>query len=294
MGERPLPAGFVPDGPVGFIPDAPVSRMGQAGQALNEMAAAYRDPQKVQEGLLLGGIGPAASEIGAALTKGGKALEVAKTIGLGALGSGLTYGAQKMGIPSYVSGPLLIAAGLKSGMLSPAAEEAAATTNTGGRLVTSKAPSIDQSITDALTELRQPSKPNAISLPPQAELPPGYTPRSSTAPLRIVGSKVAVPSPSGAAAVEAAAPQTVTTAQPQTYVQQQAAKLQAPTPADLPRSWHAFMDPSSRAAGDEPTLSQASTLHRELADMDQRYKASTVNEREMFRRALMQALGGGS
>lgn len=48
----------------------------------------------------------------------------------------------------------------------------------GARLVSQPKVTVEQAMADALGELRQPSKPSSVSLPPQVELPPGYQPRT--------------------------------------------------------------------------------------------------------------------
>lgn len=51
--------------------------------------------------------------------------------------------------------------------------------NAGGRLVRPPAaPSVEESMADALTEIRRPT-PQSVSLPPPPQLPPGYQPRTS-------------------------------------------------------------------------------------------------------------------
>lgn len=79
--------------------------------------------------------------------------------------------------------------------------------NAGGKLVPKAGPSFSDQLSSILEDLRKPEPPGTVSLPPQAQLPPGYTPRASVGPaVRLVPKAAAVPSPSGAAAVEAAAP----------------------------------------------------------------------------------------
>ena len=51
--------------------------------------------------------------------------------------------------------------------------------NTGGRLVKGVGPSVDSVIADALDDLLKPDAAPGVELPPPAELPPGYTPRTS-------------------------------------------------------------------------------------------------------------------
>lgn len=51
--------------------------------------------------------------------------------------------------------------------------------NAGGRLAQPSPPPVKQAITDALTELQQPTQPARVTLPPPPDLPPGYTPRAS-------------------------------------------------------------------------------------------------------------------
>jgi hypothetical protein len=56
-------------------------------------------------------------------------------------------------------------------------------------------------------------------------------------------------------------------------------------PGDMPRSWHAFMDDSSRAAANPDELRQATALHKELAQMDAAYRGKTAAERLAMQQA---------
>lgn len=62
-----------------------------------------------------------------------------------------------------------------------AASEAVAevSPNAGGRVVTAKAPTLTQELTDALAETRAPQAPASVTTAPDPSLPPGYTPRST-------------------------------------------------------------------------------------------------------------------
>lgn len=68
-----------------------------------------------------------------------------------------------------------------------APDAAPAVANTGGRLVKSSAqPSVENAMTEALQEVRTASpKPSTSSLPPQAQLPPGYVPRTSAPAIKL-------------------------------------------------------------------------------------------------------------
>lgn len=160
--------------------------------------------------------------------------------------------------------------------------------NAGGRLVGGvKAPSIERQLADALAELQQPSRPNSVSLPPQPQLPPGYTPRSS-APVRIVGAK---------AAPEAAAPKPASLPA-RSQVQRNVSVIREP--GDMPKSWHAFLNPEARGSAPAESRQGISALHRELNDMDASYRAATAGERAAlqavpldFKEALVALLRGG-
>jgi hypothetical protein len=204
----------------------------------------------------------------------------------------------------------------------------AAKANTGGRLVPGSALSDEQAMANALSELREPSTPNAVSLGPQAELPPGYTPRTSIPRIvSINGTKVAVASPSGAASMEAAAPAVdarisglaPTTPNRPTFpdpvqaaysrvlqngggtpsaipsLEDLKATMPSPESADTPRDWSSGVtDPAAKA--------RMQAAHKVLMDDDARYRGATSGERQLFQTmpqtakdALIQALltGGG-
>lgn len=51
--------------------------------------------------------------------------------------------------------------------------------NVGGRLVPRQAPTVEQAVSDALTDMQTPTPPARITTPPPPDLPAGYTPRTT-------------------------------------------------------------------------------------------------------------------
>lgn len=306
------------------------------------------------------GIAAGAMGLGGALAPAsitGPATAFAKSAGQIGLYGGAYKGLTAMGIPPEYAGLILAATGLKSltkgGGSSPAKPEPV--NNTGGRLVTTKAPGINQQMADALAELRQPMKPDVVELPPRPslpagyvprstvpqmteaiapnsanaggrlvrgpapvsveqglaealaelrapqppksvelapppQLPPGYTPRTSL-PVRMVGAKSAAtpPKPTPKPTPKAGPPE----------VQRNLSVIRQP--GDMPKSWHAFMNPEARAQAGTMERQGISSLHRELNNMDASYRAATAGERAMlqglpqaYKDALVQALLNGA
>lgn len=284
-------------------------------------AAGYEDPQKLNQGLLLGGVGPSVGEIVPAISNSAKAMQAVKTIGTGAAVSGLNYGADKLGIPHAISYPILAAlglAGIKSGLSPAAAEEA----NVGGRLITTKAPTVEQQMADALGELRQPAKPQGVSLPPQAELPQGYNPRTTAPPVQLspnVGGRLlTTKAPSTEQHIADVlsellqAPKAQTTSLPPQAelpngympratgprISNLPPKSGPATPAPTPISPTLQPSPSAFVNVDSPMESgrnwhsgvtteadkaSAAALHRYDADLDAQYRNATAGERAGFR-----------
>lgn len=142
---------------------APAFEAGKAGVALAKAAPA-----------LLGKVAPAAVEIASHVPIIGAPVRMART-----------------------------AAKLLGHVLDLSGKEAPQASNAGGRLVKSSAAKIEEELARTLEELRAPEAPQSVELPPPAELPPGYVPRTDAPP-------VTVPANAGGRLVP---PQTPTTAQ---------------------------------------------------------------------------------
>lgn len=177
IGEMAANAGLIP-GQVGggFEP----SFRNPLFQRAEEATTATNTPQKI------GKYGEQAAELAMPAIEGGKA---ALTLGKAAV-TKLPGAAVEIASHVPVIGRPVRMLRMLSKLLPAEAE--AATTNAGGRLVAGESPKIEQVAADALSELRQPELPARITTPPQAELPAGYTPRTT------------VPKPKAAAAPKAA------------------------------------------------------------------------------------------
>lgn len=151
---------------------------------------------------------------------------------------------------------------------------AAPSANAGGRLVKATGEPIENVMADVLQEARMPPKPTSVSLPPQAQLPRGYTPRTS-APAPVEAPPVA-PSPNaGGRLTRPTTPAAVPpTANPERAIAEALTELQqpaqaaapkpaplrlahqapkpAPKPAELPASWQRLVE-TPKPAGALPT-----------------------------------------
>lgn len=273
--------------------DPAVARLSPAAQEAYRNAKGTAADVGIGAGLLgAGGIGAAVEpELATGLVKG---------LGQAGLGIGAYKALTALGInPEFagaVSG-LVSGAGLKKTLGDAMAARGARIGNMGGRLVAGEGLPPEQVAAEALAALRQPTRPNTVTLPSPAELPPGYTPRTSG--LRVTG-RIIVPSPSGAAAVEAASldPRISNLDQPPparptfksppdayTRVLQRESAIPrledlkattaSPTSADTPRDWHS-------GATDSPLAQRMQAAHKVIMDEDARYRAATAGERAMF------------
>lgn len=75
--------------------------------------------------------------------------------------------------------------------------------NAGGRLVSGQRVNLEDEIAAALDDLRAPTPPPSVELPPPPNLPPGYVPRASAPPV------VSAPAPARGNLVKPAAPRTL-------------------------------------------------------------------------------------
>jgi hypothetical protein len=98
----------------------------------------------------------------------------------------------------WIGGPARLLSGgirLAQKVAGAGAEAAPSVANAGGRLV--KAPAnapIESEIASALQEART-ATPEAVSLPPQPTLPPGYTPRATAPAVRVKAPEPPIPEP---------------------------------------------------------------------------------------------------
>lgn len=107
-------------------------------------------------------------------------------------------------------------------------EAPAPSPNAGGRLVKQKAPTTEAAIADALRDFDQPEVPQSVELPPPAELPPGYEPRTTVpAPSRNAGGRLVRGSQPTVEAV-------ISDALDDLNVPEPPARITTPPPADLP------------------------------------------------------------
>ena len=223
LGQQAIDAGMIPGTTSSFLNPAfenPVLRKAQ------EDTAYTNTPERV------GGAVETAAELAQPAMEAGKAglalvravpgavAKIAPSVGpaLDRIGSSALLDAA-----SYVAPPVRwgqTAARLLGKALDQITPAAADVANAGGRLVKageSGAKSAEQWISDALEELRQPAKPASVELPPPAELPPGYVPRTEAPPV--------APSPNAGGRVVPA--QTPTTTQ---VLSEALAEARAPEP----------------------------------------------------------------
>lgn len=280
------------------------AQLGNDPQAIQAFQDAKNRGENIGAGLGLA----AAGGMGAAGAPG-----LAQGIGKAALWGGAYKAATMAGVPpewALLGTTLLGGQSAKNALMEGIRNPRGLTGNEGGRLIMEKPPAIEQQMADVLAQLRGGNTAKATTLPPPAELPPGYTPRTAIP-------KVA--SPSGLANLQSSALDSRISGLPPTQpnrptfpnpidatyarvLQNRGGQLlQATPPSDMPRSWHAFLNDAAREQAAPEQLKQASALHRELADMDARYRAATVNERAQmqalpasFKSALVAALTGGN
>jgi hypothetical protein len=285
--------------------------------------SAMQDLNAAKDTAANAGIGTGLAALGGTAAYGA-APGLVEGVGKGLVAGGVYKAGRAMGISPEIMAAVAAATGLsnwRGGASAP--EEPAPSPNLGGRLVTIKAPSVEQQMADALQELRQPAKSPVGTTPPQAQLPAGYTPRTS-APLRIVKATAdpTLPAEFTAVGAEPAAPGPPTFPDAQAGIYQRVLQqggrtpsasaipsmeslpsmsaLKELTPADIPRSWHAFLDPAARSSADPATLSQASRLHQDINELDAAYKARTADTAAQLRAnpqtakdALLALLTGG-
>lgn len=154
--------------------------------------AATNTPQRVGKGLeTVAELAAPAMEVGKLTLAGGKAL-AAKAAPLAA-SAATAIGAVNplvLDIAGEVAGHALgtplgiptLARRVLGHVLTSARTAApgiAEATNAGGRVVDAQTPTISQMLADSLAELRKPTPPARITTAPAAELPAGYTPRTT-------------------------------------------------------------------------------------------------------------------
>ena len=266
MGEKPLPAGFVPDG---FEPDAWQAAHARSAASLAQFAKDAPAAMNLLGGQAIPGVATAGGAISDAATNLAQRAAANPVVrgAVKAVGYGAAYQAGKaMGISDETLKGLMLLAGAKEGLQgwlgsrgaapeAPTAEpEPEAAAVPGAKVVPAQEPTLNDVISKALDALQKPAQPAKITTPPQAELPPGYTPRT-TVP------KPAAPRP------YFLKPETVD--DPTTAIQPQAATGPRPTPQSvdymqLPPSWQRNTRPASIAPNEIEGSGLAAAFREEL------------------------------
>lgn len=233
--------------------------------------AAARSGEQIAGGDIAGGLGSATGLL--APVAGGRAAgrglatvgeqiaaKAGPTLTEAAKLGALELGAHAVGVPPGVISAVRVGSkavkALKAAQeAAPVATEAAEETapvvspNAGGRLVPRTEPTLHDVLSQVLDEVQASKSPANVTLPPAAELPPGYTPRT-TVPKRMVK---AAPPPPNTAAPEAATP-------PRPYFlksPQQLADEAAAPPSSGPRPY--FLKSPEQMAADAPQAATGAT-----------------------------------
>lgn len=175
--------------------------------------------------------------------------------------------------------------------------------NAGGRLAPKQTPSLQQELADALAEVAKPEQPRLVTTPPQAQLPAGFTPRST----------VPKPKPARAIAPEPAASPEAPAAPKRAYFLRPLSEMKASeglpverlgrpvTIEDLPASWRSRTEQLSSGgkAGAElgaealAELQQRGLSVPDALDAVAKNPALSPSQRLNLQSALVAMLGGG-
>lgn len=169
--------------------------------------------------------------------------------------------------------------------------------NVGGRVVPAQTPSMTQALTDALAEARVPTPPARVTTPPEASLPPGYTPRATAPRPKMVKPERSATPPTTQPARRAYFLKSAEEMAP--VVEDAVEPTGSLTVGDLPASWRSHTGQDIFPITGEEGKAVVDAMRAELKDRGLSVGeaiASVSKNRQLpteLRSQLLRALGGG-